>query len=143
MIAEESELNRIILGVLALSGKLRFTLSSLSRISFTASSRFVPYSNSNWTEEEPSFEFEVIFLRPLTLITALSIGFVIVFSTDSGPAFGYEVEIIKKGFSVSGIRAIATFPNVKIPSIPNKANTIKTNTGWSNVFLLKLIFIPS
>ena len=41
----------------------------------------------------------MIFLRPLTLITALSIGFVIVFSIDSGPAFGYEVEIIKKGLN--------------------------------------------
>ena len=38
-------------------------------------------------------------------------------------------EIIKKGFSVSGIKAMATFPNVKIPSIPNSANTIKIKTG--------------
>ena len=139
MISPLSPVKRKIVGVPALSGSPRFTRSSLSRISFIAVSRFVPYSNSNETFEEPSLDVEVRFLRPFTLITALSIILVTDFSTDSGSALGYDVLIESDGFSTSGIRAIATLLSVKIPSIPRRAKTMRIKTGCSSVLLLKLI----
>ena len=56
----------------------------------------------------PSEEEDVMFLRPLTLTREASRIFVIVFSTASGPAFVYVVEIlIKSGkFNVNHIKQI-------------------------------------
>ena len=47
-----------------ISGKNLFALSILSRISFEASSRFVPQINFNLIIDVPSEEVEVIFSNP-------------------------------------------------------------------------------
>ena len=81
----------------------------------------------------PSEEEDVMFLRPLTLTREASRIFVIVFSTASGPAFVYVVEILMKGESTSGKSPTATFLIVKSPTNPKRAKTIKNSTGWDKV----------
>ena len=77
-IASAPNLNNI--GLSQLSGRVCFTISSLSRTSFVATSISMPYSNSKVTIETFSLELELICLRSLTLLRVFSKGLVTLFS---------------------------------------------------------------
>ena len=79
-----------IIGLEQPSGNACFTISILSRISFTAPSISIPQLNSQPIIAVFSFEVEVSSFRSLTVLRALSIIFVTLFSTSSALAPGYD-----------------------------------------------------
>ena len=74
------ELSFKIMGRLTPSGRLSKSRSTYERMSFNASSIFSPHSNSSVTTEMLSFDVEVMFLSPSTLLSEFSIILVMLVS---------------------------------------------------------------
>ena len=90
MIGMSSALNLKMIGSDAPSGSTEFTMSSLSRTSFVATSISTPSTNSRVMSEMFSLEVELRFFRSLTPFREFSRTFVRLVSISSALAPGYD-----------------------------------------------------
>ena len=99
-------LNLKMIGSSMSSGRNRLARSSESRMSFAASSRFVPHLNLQVTSDMPSFETEESSSRLLMVASTFSILLVTADSTSLAEAPEYVVITDTAGISISGIRSM-------------------------------------
>ena len=139
MIGMSSALNLKIIGSDAPSGRTEFTISSLSRTSFVATSMSTPSTNSRMIIEMFSFELDDRFLRSLTAFREFSSTLVRLVSMSSALAPGYDDMTIITFASNLGNLSNDMLISEKTPNMAMAMNMSAVVTGLLTAFLYILI----
>ena len=141
MIGMSSALNLKMNGSEAPSGRTEFTISSLSRTSFVATSMSTPSMNLRTIRDMFSFDVDVISLRSLTPLRVFSRTLVKLVSISSALAPGYDDITMMTFASNLGKRSREMFISENIPKMAIAMKISAVVTGLLTAFLYILILL--